>query len=251
MLSYSQELRENRERNSAPIDPCYEEYKLLKRTKKPYLYDECYDYATEALPHLIKTYKNWGFDDYELAARNALFEKFNPNISLHKRAYTYWEDMAWEKFKKEWKPKDVDGLNYIWMTLNFHPQVSVPDIILEVSRIINLPIFAQTKISYCYEYYTDKGSHPHVHMLIELKRTGCISFSKINEKIFQKKSLKEVLNLNIKMSWAKEYTDRTQRRAVHQAYLAGNKIEEKQEKCELDKLWRKENNLEELYIKEN
>lgn len=248
MLSYSAELRDNREKASAPEDARSVEWKLLKDGK--YKYDECYDYATEVLPYVINMYKQWNLPNYEMAAQNALFEKFTPGLSLHKRAYNYWIDMKWEQFKKDWKPKDQDGLNFIWMTLNFHPSVSVSDMCIETVRIINLPIFAQCKISYCYEYYTEKGSHPHVHMLIELKRTGCISFGQINQKIFQKKSLREIMNLNVKMSWAKDIKDRTQKRAVHQAYLAGNKIEEKQDKCEKDKLWRIENNLEELYIKE-
>lgn len=253
MLSYSQELRENRERHNAPIDPCWNEYLVLKQTKSPYKYDECYDYAAEALPHLIKCYKDWGFDDYELAARNAMFEKFNPNISLHKRAYMYWEDMAWEKFKKNWKPIDNQGLNYMWITINFAPDTPMPVVVVETARIVNLPLFKDTTITYVYEFHTSGCGHPHVHMLIELKRTGTICYATIKEKILQKKSLEKYqFNCKIQQSWAHKHDYRCHNnRAWYQAYVRGHKALEKEDNVEKDRLWRAENNLEELYIKEN
>lgn len=250
MATYSEELRQNRANASLPPNPCYEEFKLLK-LNGCYKYDPCYDYATEVLPSLIVDYKRYGLDEPDKAARLTLYEKINPDISLHNRAYEYWTDMKWRQFKKDWKPKDTDGLNFLWITLNYSDKITISDVLIETVRIINLPIFKQTKITYCFENFTDAGSHPHVHMLVEMKTTGCISFSKIYEKVFQKKSLREIMNINIKMSWAKDVKDRTQKRAVHLAYLNGMKIEKKQEHCELDKQWRQENNLEDIYIKEN
>lgn len=250
MATYSEELRRNRELLSVPPSPCYEEFKLLKINGK-YKYDECYDYAQDVLPWLVNEYKKLGLTDYEVCARNTLFEKINPNISLHKRSYQYWTDMKWQEFQKDWKPKDTDGLNFVWLTLNYSDKLSVQDIVIETTRISNLALFKQTKITYCYEFYTEKGSHPHVHMLIEMKTTGTIKPSTLTEKIFQKKSLREVMNINYKLSWASDIKDRTQKRAIHIAYLNGMKIDKKQDYCDLDKQWRIENGLEELYIKDN
>lgn len=249
MATYTQELNNNRLAAGSPPNPCWDEFYILLQSK--YKYDPCYDYATEVLPHLTAEYKQWGIEYYELAARNTLYEKINPAISLHRRAYFYWWDMKYTQFKKAWKPKDTDGLNFIWLTLNFSDKVSINDIIIETTRVVNLAVFKNTKISYCYEYYTEKGCHPHVHMLIEMNTTGTIKPSTMSEKIFQKKSLREIMNINYKLSWANDIKDRTQKRAIHLAYLNGMKIEKKQENCEKDKLWRIQNNLEELYIKEN
>jgi hypothetical protein len=249
MSTYTQELENNRLLSSAPPDPCAEEFKLLKINGK-YKYDSCYDYAAEVLPSIVADYKRWGIPDPEPAARLTLFEKLNPEISLHRRAYEYWTDMKWREFKKDWKPIEKDGLNYLFITFNFSDKVAVSDVVIETARLINLPLFDQTKLTYCYEYYGTSGQHPHVHMLVELKRTGTINPSKIEQYVFQKKSLREIMNYNYKLSWAKNSKDRCSKRAVHLAYISGMKTEEKQQNSELDKQWRRQNNLEDIYIKD-
>ena len=154
---------------------------------------------------------------------------------------------------KKWKHNDVQdaGLNFMFITLNYKQGTDINKVILDTARIINLPVLSNTKITYTYENYTDTGNHPHVHCLIELNRTGTISMSKLLEKIYQDKKLKDYLAVDVKFSWAKEFTKRCQKRSVCLAYVSGNKIEKKSENSDLDKIWRIENNLEDIYYKEN
>lgn len=250
-MNYEQQLQANRLEVGITESPMMLEWKIIKEQKYPY--DPCYDYAQEVFPRLQADLKRDGFREPETTARSILFAppEFT-NINKHKTAYWYWIDYKYSDYKRNWKPKDTDGLNYMWLTFNFSPDVSIQDIQNEISRIINLPIFKSTTLSYVYEYYTEHGGHPHVHMLVEFNRTGTISISTLKQVIFQKKALKSIMNLSYKMSWSKDYKDRTEKRAVYKlGYLLGKKIESKLLNCEKDKEYRKINNLEQLYIKEN
>lgn len=170
---------------------------------------------------------------------------------MKERVYIEWLSHKYKNFKKNWKPKQDDGLNYIWLTINFAPDVSVHQAQLHVASIFSLAIFNRTKITYCYEYNTKAGNHIHVHALIEMNSTGTISFSSLKDDILRAKSRQGKLNIYLKMSWARKYEDRCDNRAVYLAYLNGNKVSEKIENTEKDKLWRSENGLQELYIREN
>lgn len=167
------------------------------------------------------------------------------------RVYKEWLCHKYKHFKKNWKPKSDDGLPYMWLTINFAPDVTVHDARLHASSIFGLKIFARSKISYCFEYNTEKGHHIHIHALIELNHTGRVSFSALKDDILKAKNRQGKMNIFLKMSWAKKYVDRCDSRAYYHAYLNGHKTEEKLQYVELDKLWRKENNLEDFYIKEN
>lgn len=170
---------------------------------------------------------------------------------MKQRVYKEWLYHKYKHFKKNWKPKSDDGLGYMWLTINFAPEVKLNDAILHASSIFSLKILSRSKITYCYEFNTSQGQHIHIHALIELNHTGKVSFSSLKDDILKAKSRQGKLNIYLKMSWAKKYCDRCDNRAKYQAYLNGDKQEEKLENVELDKLWRRENNLEDLYIKEN
>lgn len=172
---------------------------------------------------------------------------------VKQKFYKWYVANEYDKFRRNWKPNDTkdEGLNFLWVTFNFKSDTDLNVIKVDMSRILSLAIFDNTKITYCYEYHTEQGTHPHVHALIELNRTGTIPMSKIEQDIFKDKKLRDRLSLCIRFSWAKKFDLRCQKRAICQAYLNGNKIDEKKENVENDKTWRKENNLEELYIKEN
>lgn len=167
------------------------------------------------------------------------------------RVYNEWLSHKYKHFKNNWKPKSDDGLGYMWLTINFAPDVTVSEAKLHAAAIFNLKVFARSKISYCYEYNTEQGSHIHIHALIELNHTGKVSFSALKDDILKAKSRQGKMNIYLKMSWAKKYADRCDNRIKYNAYLSGNKTEEKLDNIEKDKIWRKENNLEEIYIKEN
>lgn len=246
-MDYLQQLQANRQQAGLEPNPWLAEWQLLRSTK--YVYNPTYDYLSEIRDRYIREY-DYPKGNGILVFNAVFFEKYDsPRPDKHLTAYNFWLNYKYQDFRINWKPKDNDGLNFLFITFNFSPKITINDVKLEIDRIINLPIFNDCKLTYCFENYTESGEHPHVHMLVELKRTGSLSFSTIKQKIFQKKSLSEIMNINIKMSWAKDYNDRTQKRAVHLAYLSGNKIEKKQEDCEKDKLWRSVNNLNDLYIR--
>lgn len=218
------------------------------------VYDPDYDYLPETYPYMIRFFKqcNPRSDDVELAVRNTLWETPPKDGDYHKRVYNWWLGYKREQFLKTWKPRDNDGLNYLFITLNYASDLPISQVSDETNRIINLPIFSNCKITYCFEYYTDNGCHPHVHMLVELKRTGTLSMSVILDKIYQKKTLKPILKVDIKMSWAAQINKRAQKRAVCLAYVTGQKIDGKQENVEKDKQWRQINNIfQDTYIKDN
>lgn len=247
-MNYQQQLSYNR--GQEPLDAEWkQEWEVLKIDK--YRYDPTYDYLADIRGRYIKELDIECGKGQGLLIFNSIFCDPKSNTDKHKLAYHFWLDYKYKDFRRDWKPKDVDGLNFMWLTFNFSSVCSVSDIVLEITRIVNLAEFAQTKLSWCYEFYTASGSYPHVHMLVELKRTGTIKPSGLEQKIFQKKTLREIMNWNYKLSWAKDYRDRTQKRAVHLAYLDGMKNEKKQEHCLKDEEWRIENHLHKLYIKDN
>lgn len=248
-MNYQQELHQNRLAKNSEMSPMKIEWRVYK--EQHYKYDDCYDYASELIPWEVKQFE---MDHPKMKgdAENAIMSYLNePREQPHYFIYTLWLSHKYKYFAKNWKPKDDDGLNFMHITFNFSDKISVNDVILEMTRIVNLSIFDKCKLTYCYEYYTEKGAHPHVHMLVELKRTGTINPSTMEQKVFQKKSLREVMNYNYKLSWARSGKDRCDKRAVILAYVSGNKIEEKSENTVKDKLWRKQYNLEDLYIKDN
>lgn len=246
-MDYSQQLANNRgiEGNIPEWKAEWESLKIAD-----YKYDPTYDYLADFRNRYIKEMDNQYGKGEGLLIFNGLFFSNETTTDKHRLAYAYWLDYKYNDFRRDWKPRDSDGLNYMWLTFNFNKDMPVGIVVLEISRIINLSILKDCKLSYCYEYYTENGYHPHVHMLVELKRTGTIKPSELEQKIFQKKDLNTVMNWNYKISWAKTFKDRTNKRAVHQAYLNGMKIEKKQDDCAKDDIWRQENNLEKLYIKE-
>lgn len=174
---------------------------------------------------------------------------------VKEKYYKWYLANSYEKWSKNYKLNSNtvqdEGLNFMFVTLNFKQGTDIKMVMVDTSRILGLPILANTKITYTYENYTNTSNHPHVHCLIELKRTGTISLSSILEKIYQHKKLRDYLAVDVKMSWAKDYEKRCQKRSICLAYVLGNKIDKKIENSENDKLWRIEHNLEQYYVKEN
>lgn len=253
-MDYDRQLEQNRLAAGLTPQPWQAEWQVLLSSK--YAYDPTYDYVGEGgtLARLTNEYKRQGIhDDPVVAARNVLISQptQESNVNKHKLAWVYWIDYKKKDFIKDWKPRDDQGLNYMWLTFNFKDDTPILIVLQDMARIINLPIFSRCTLTYCYEYYGEAGTHPHVHMLVELKRTGTIPFSSIEDKVFQMKKLREYLNIKYKFSWAKDFEKRCQKRAVIHAYLDGDKIDKKVTNSLKDKLWRQENNLEDKYIKDN
>lgn len=224
-------------------------------------FSETRNYFDELLIQEIKKDKVCAKPEGEQFVRAWLTDTFfskkqlyiNTPVEQQRRIYRWWLDNKYFEFRKTWKPNSGknDGLNYLFITLNFSPDTQVTKMLEETNRIVSLSVFSRCKLTYCFEYYTSDGTHPHVHILVELLKTGTIPMSSILEKIYQKKSLRDIMKDNIKFSWASDYKKRSQSRAVCLAYVTGNKCDDKNPKTELDKKWRQENNLEQMYIREN
>lgn len=166
--------------------------------------------------------------------------------------YQDYLSYQYKYFKKNWKPVVKDeGLKYMMITLNYADDLSINEVVLETARILNLPILKPSTITYTYEMFGSKGTHPHVHALVELKRTGTVAMSSFLDDVYKKKALKGKLHVDFQFSWAKEFRKRCRSRAECRAYCTGHKAPEKMKYVEKDKLWKKENNLEEFYIKDN
>jgi len=88
------------------------------------------------------------------------------------------------------------------------------------------------------EFHTDKGHHPHVHMYIHCN----LPKSKVIEKLFATKGLKKVCS-------AKNFIDCNTGLPRHKEYVQGIKQESKEEYVKLDRLFRLENNIPDLYEK--
>lgn len=253
MDRYQKELETNINTYGLPENQMVDEWKLLKETK--YKYDPTYNYAPEALRHLTAFYKREGNLQYELVAKMALFDTNIPDKSLHKTSYTYWLDAKWLEFKRDYNPeKKHDGLNYLWLTFNFKDDTPIEKVKKDMERIVNHSIFSKCRLTYCYEYYTQQGHHPHVHMLVEMQRTGTIAPSDIQDNLITKvKGLNKYLTITWYYSWAtgKNIGKRCKSRDIYNAYCLGNKKVLKNENSAQDREWRLTNNLEDLYIKEN
>lgn len=252
-----------------------QEWEAYKQSN--YKYDPCYNYFTEAYAAACAENKRQidRIDDAEFAClfkermfsykvhttpcncSNQLFcDNRRPLTSeeIKMRVYKEWLSYKYKDFKKNWKPAKNDGLNYLWLTFNFKDTTSVEVVKRDITRIVNHKIFDKCKLTYCYEYYTSEGSHPHVHMLVELRRTGTIAPSDLKDDIINKvKGLNKYLSITYYYSWAtgKQIEKRCKSRDIYNAYIDGNKKLLKNNNCDKDKEWRLLNQLEDKYIKEN
>lgn len=249
-----------------------QEWEIYKSTH--YKYDPTYNYFSDALALGLKENKylpdKLDEQDYIALFNERMFHTrlHNPTCKcgypifcdkwvtpdmeyIKHKIYMEYLSFKYKQFKRDWKPKDNEGLGYMFITLNYAPSYPIREVVLDTTRIVNLSILKQSKIMYCYEYNTGQGAHPHVHMLVELQRTGTVALSSFMDDVYKKQGLKENLKIDYKFSWAKDYKKRCRNRAICQAYILGNKIEEKVENVENDRLWRTNNNLEEYYIKDN
>lgn len=258
--SYQEQLRQNRLKSgkldSEILSPAVLAWRI-ERSKEIYQYDSCYDYLSEIKEYYINEHEQerkvnkCQCTGYELFAETFINRGINCTTNIHKLAHTYWLSMHYNKFLKNYKQPTMMGLKHLWITFNFSDKLLVPEVVLEMERILGLALWRDTTLTYCYEYNTGEDkSHPHVHMLIQLKRTGTIKKTEIIEKVFQKKGLDKKLNLNIKFSWATDFAWKCNTVEYHLAYLNGKKIDDKIENCDVDKLWRQQNNLENVYVLE-
>lgn len=244
-----------------------------------YKYDRYYDYYKECEQYENNLYKKGQYsqngrldNDTYLAFQlmlkqiyfgineNAAGENFKPMPDFaethFKRHYKNWLYFKYTEFKKDYllSRKTNTGLPYYWITLNFNKDAPVDMVMYHVKRFVTFNILRNCIISYCIEYFTDTGGHPHAHILIEMNRTGLLKPSQLKQLFFQDKSIKKYMSnetgFDYKYSRGKD-EKRARPREELKLYLNGCKKEKKEENCEKDKEWRLEHNIENIYVYHN
>lgn len=105
-----------------------------------------------------------------------------------------------------------------------------------INKVLSLPFIKDAEA--VFELYRQNGEHPHCHFYIET--INKIPKSKILEKIWAVAGIKKVI-LN------KNFIDIKIAQPIHKKYVKGEKRDEKLEYVEKDKVWRKENNIPDLF----
>lgn len=171
---------------------------------------------------------------------------YNGGISQNRSAYLWFrDDYRWNK-----KSKTIDqeaaaifgdvvesDLNAWFVTLSFDPKRFESPLVLKSLH----KFLEKSYVEECYaifEYHTENGGHPHLHM--KLKMDKYKQKSKVIEKVFQSPLGKFLENKN--------FVDVKNFMPCHKDYLDYDKRPEKQEYLNQDVMWRKEQNLPE-YVK--
>jgi len=124
-----------------------------------------------------------------------------------------------------------------FVTIGFNHQTwSVATCVAVIKRILALSwIDNATAV---FELHRENGEHPHCHFLIDTKFTK----SKILEKLWAVRDIKRIV-------LQKAFIDYKVAQPYHVKYIHGDKVEEKMPFVEKDKLWRQQNNIEQLFEK--
>jgi len=128
--------------------------------------------------------------------------------------------------------EDQGSTNIYFITIGFNHQTFTVKAAMMAINAVFRKSFVDSAEG-VFEFYRTNGEHPHIHIIMEVPkmRPGILV-----TKIFQTAGMsKVVLSRNfIDVKPCEEY---------HYKYLEGNKIEEKMECCEKDKLWREQNQI--------
>jgi len=138
---------------------------------------------------------------------------------------------------------------YAFITVGWNEQTVTPKNMLAASlNILNLKYFSTAQM--VLEKYRENGVHHHTHFLVEFSEKYHIS--KLLGWIYQTKGVKAIcLKQNFidylgPQNGKKPY----QTFEVYSGYIRGVKKEAKLKYVELDKIFRAENNIKDIYIKE-
>jgi len=146
-------------------------------------------------------------------------------------------------YRQYQKLKSIDSFQ--WVTVNPKPETSFESFKKDVDKYVN-----QKHIEAAEYVYEQRGSNDdtmgqgfHVHLLVKTK-TNKADFEKRTRAKFSKYcgNDKHIYMKSCPLKFIKD----------KQAYMRGEKIEPgKETKCEIDKLWRIKNNLNQYYITNN
>lgn len=224
-------------------------------------YDSTADYVTEHL-NWIKQHPNF---------RNSEYHEYNK---------TYWEVMylvyypgtVWrnllafrfryvdeQSLKKQNEVSDMfsrliaeestitDNSNWAFVTVGFNEQtITVPQMLAVSANISKFKHFISGK--YVLEKFRTNGIHHHTHFLVDL---ACkYTPSKLAQDLFKIKGLSKICMgatfIDVKMLTNKR--NKAQPRSVYENYVEGIKQESKMNCVYKDREWRKQNNIQDIYV---
>lgn len=129
----------------------------------------------------------------------------------------------------------------IFLTIGFNHQTWKVDVCKSViERVMALPFVKRCEA--VFELFRENGEHPHCHFYIETHNK--IVKSKVLEKVWAVKDIKKVV-LN------KNFIDYKVAQPIHKNYVKGIKREDKLQYVKLDEMWRHDNNIPDLFVKES
>lgn len=129
----------------------------------------------------------------------------------------------------------------LFITIGFNHQTwTIPSCIKVIENILSLDWIKNARARF--ELFRENGEHPHCHFLIET--THQIPKSKVLEKLWAVKGIKKVV-------MTKSFIDFKVAGDHHVDYIAGIKTAEKMQHVERDIEWRDNNNIPQVFEKNN
>ncbi len=117
-----------------------------------------------------------------------------------------------------------------FITLNFSPEHDIHDV-LSILKTWDIEWLQKSKG--VVEFYTEKGGHPHIHLISYVKRKKVILLRDLSKKFGMKQNFFDISN-------------RSDLYGKHIDYINGVKKDKKLLLCDLDSKWRQENNIPKL-----
>lgn len=217
-------------------------------------YDENVDYKNL---HLL-----WIAKHKDFRPRHPIISKFNTyleqqkdlydtQIKLNKTAYYYYkDDVAFfkERFDIDKKTKelfrfdnDCDDMVRYFVTINFPPDMEKfkkdkSKILTNLDKFLNSKMLIDGKAVF---EYNGTNAHPHIMMLVT-PNEYYKSWGRFKKQILQTALSKMV---------GENFTDIKTGKEYHDKYMNLEKKEDKKEALEKDVLWRRDNNLDEEYLR--
>lgn len=142
-----------------------------------------------------------------------------------------------KKIRKEYKKKDI---SYYFITIN-PKECEIYDLEIIMKKILKKKWCEM----YCYVYEQrgktedEQGKGKHIHMIIKKKTAKSSAIKEIYESIKEYCDNKECIDIREISKYGK---------AIRERYMRGEKAEIKLQSVEIDKKWRRENKLKEIYI---
>jgi len=142
------------------------------------------------------------------------------------------------RIRKLVRQSQGDQASTCLITLSVDQSLSPADTVARQHKVIQRIISAKYKwlieASYCFEYYSgEQNWNPHIHIKID----KTISKSHIAQQLRRKlKDLVYYINVSEKTE------------EIHSAYISGIKTESKTDNHKMDEVFRKDNNIKDIYL---